>query len=305
MKALTKLTAIVVIGCLFTGCSGKRIDVATLSYGTTDKNDIMDMFGTRASRKFHFRLHKKNYSFLEYAVPSSADTVGFLFEESKLVAANKTAAWWSGSSYDSCIVFPLSPEDNTGECLLNATNGVIASRHPLETLAFAPDDIDVFETFAYTLEFATYAALGYPILMVGAAFMPIYLVDYWQYSETQDGLAAEFRLGEPIEKYEKLLEEYPGHIISKSSKGASVLLPAGIFFKKPAFSVGIQDGKIIWLDEHPRCTCSSGFSINGCRLGKAVRTPEKIEYGDKNGQHTKNTEPRRQEDYGNFWGTSY
>jgi len=282
MKTVTSLTAVVLIGSILCGCSGKRIDVTTLTYGTSTKEEVTDMFGTGASREFEFSLYEKNYSFLRYFVPSSSDQVGFLFEEGKLVAANKSNEGWSDFGYENCIVFPLSYEDNIRECFLNVTNNFIATRHPLQTLKFAPDDIDAFETFAYTLEFATYAAVGYPILMVGAAFMPIYLVDVWQYAETKDDLAAEFQLGDPIKKHQKLLEGYPGHIISTNRRNTSILIPAGFLFKQPVYSIGTHDGKIIWLEEQPLWICSSGFSIEGCRIGNSHRTVETIEYGNKN-----------------------
>lgn len=283
MKALTRFTALIAVGWLFTGCCGKNIDVTRLSYGTSTKEEVTDMFGTWSSRTFHYRVHGNDYSFLKYHVPDSIDKVGFLFEDDTLVAAHKTQDWWSTFGYERCIVYPLSTADNAGICFENATRDFIAARHPLATLTFAPDvEIGAFETFAIALEGTTYAVIGYPILMVGAAFMPIYLVDVWQQYDTKNELAAELRLGEPIEKYEKVLDEYPGRIISKNSRSTSILVPAGFLFKQPAYSIGTQDGKIIWLDEKPFSSCSSGFSIKSCELGNLYGTTARREGGTTN-----------------------
>ena len=286
MKTVTSLTAVVLIGSILCGCSGKRIDVTTLTYGTSTKEEVVEMFDT-GGREFEFRLLEKNYSFLIYFAPSSSDQVGFLFEEGKLVAANKSNEGWSDVGYENCIVFPLTYEDNIRACFLNTTNDFIAARHPLKTLKFVPYETDASEIFEGAAEFATYAALSVYLIptfaVIVAAAVPVALVDGWQCAATQDELAAEFQLGEPMKKYEKLLEEHPGHIISKNSRSSSVLIPGGVFLKQPVYSIGVYDGKIIWLEEQPPLICDSCFSIKGCKLGNPGRATSHIEYGNKNG----------------------
>jgi len=274
MKKLISLIVILIVGSMLSSCSTtdqtKRPNFIKPIYGKTSIEEITALFDSNYVYKVQFRLHENDYTFLQYLVPCTEETAGFLFVSGKLIAANKSKEW-QNFGFENCIVFPLCDQDDIYECLLETTNEFIASGYPLHTLTFDHDDNCELEPWMFAVDVAT-MTVGAPIVLGAAvAFGPFVLIDYREASETYDELATVLRLGEPIEKYENIIQGLPDYAVSRNASSVSLLIREGVFFKIPIYSIGFHGGRIIWIAEPLSEVCYERNRKKYCKFGNQDR----------------------------------
>jgi hypothetical protein len=212
-----------------------------------------------------------------YEATDTGRYYGMLFQDAKLIAVDVTGrggAYWPGLR--ACTLFPPKADLDVDGCFQKFNRTVEAAA--VEVAAGVTPDQAAKDRSANdkagaiaegTVETVLFAPILIPVAVVTLPVMGAAAA-----GDNSRRAALDVKLGDSYDDIRSRVEQYPDKYRSIMDGKGTVLIP-GAVVPNAAAALGVDGGKVIWIDLIPNTECGGGFMFWGmtCKMGEQSRPP--------------------------------